>query len=115
VSPAQERRLREFRSRIVVRAFEYRQRRHAHGVWYRLRRLLAASSEVYALTREEAERLLAEGYEPQPVGHELEPARTILVVPAERLRRLASGRPLDVRLSAELLSAECLALVPFAS
>lgn len=111
----QQRRLREFRSRVVVRAFEYRQRRHAHGVWYRLRRLLAAAGEAYALARADAEGLIAEGYEPQPVGRELEPSRTILVVPVERVRRLASVRPLAVRLSAELLSAESLVLVPFRS
>jgi hypothetical protein len=36
-----------------------------------------------------------------------------VIVPAERAARIASARPLDVRLSAELLSAEALALVPF--
>jgi len=115
VTAFQQRRLREFRSRVVVRAFEYRQRRHAHGVWYRLRRLLATAGEAYALSRADAEGLIAEGYEPQPVGRELEPSRTILVVPVERVRRLASARPLAVRLSAELLSAESLILVPFRS
>jgi hypothetical protein len=98
-----------------VRSFEYRQRRHARGVWYRLRRLLASAREAYALPRAEAERLIAEGYEAHPVGGELEPARTILVVPAERVARLGATRPLAVRLSAELLSAESLVLVPFPS
>jgi hypothetical protein len=113
VTTALERRLLEFRSRELVRAFEYRQRRHAGGVWYRFRLLLALAREAHVVPRDEAERLVAEGYTPEPVGRELEPPRLILVVPAERVARIASARPLAVRLSAELLAAECLALVPF--
>ena len=113
MTAVQERRVRELRSRALVRAFDHRQRRHARGVWFRLRRLLALAKEAYALPREEAERLIDEGHRPDPVGSEIEPPRVILVVPAERLTRIASARPLAVRLSAELLSTECLALVPF--
>jgi hypothetical protein len=113
MTPAQERRLRELRSRVLVRSFDYRQRRHARGAWYRLRRVLTLAKEAYAVGPDAAEQLVAEGYRPEPVGGELEPPRTILFVPAERVTRIASARPLTLRLSAELLSAECLALVPF--
>jgi hypothetical protein len=113
VRPAQERRLRELRSRLLVRAFSYRQRRHARGAWFRLRRLLALASEAYALPRDEGERLVAEGHQPEPVGREFEPSRIILFLPPDRLARVASARAVAVRLSAELLSAECLALVAF--
>jgi hypothetical protein len=113
VTAAQERRLRELRSRVLVRAWDHRQRRHARGVWFRLRRVLAFASEAYALPRDEAERLIAEGYRPEPVGQELEPPRVILLVPRERVAGIATARPLAVRLSAEMLTAECLALVPF--
>jgi len=113
VTAVQERRLRELRSRVLVRAFEYRQRRHARGVWFRLRRVLAFAREAYVLPRSEAERLIAEGHQPEPVGRELEPARIILYVPRECVAGIASARPLAVRLSAEMLSAEFLALVPF--
>lgn len=113
MTAVQERRLRELRSRVLVRAFDYRQRRHARGVWFRLRRVLAFAREAYALPRSEAERLIAEGYQPEPVGRELEPARIILYVSRERVAGISSARPLAVRLSAELLSAEFLALVPF--
>jgi hypothetical protein len=113
VTPAQERRLRELRSRALVRAFDYRQRRHARGVWFRLRRVLAGASAAYALPAAEGQRLVAEGHRPEPVGQELEPPRLILLVTAERVARIAAARPLEMRLSAELLSAECLALVPF--
>lgn len=113
MNTVQERRLRELRSRLLVRAFEYRQRRHARGVWFRLRLLLAFASEAYAVPRDEAERLVAEGFRPEPLGWELEPSRLILVVPADRVARIASARALAVRLSAELLAQERLVLVPF--
>ncbi len=70
-----ERRLREFRFRVAVRALEYRQRRHARGVWFRLRQLLAFASEAYAVPRGEGNRLIAEGRQPEPVGEELAPSR----------------------------------------
>ncbi len=110
---AQERRLRELRSRVAVRAFEYRQRRHAGGVWFRLRRLLALASEAYAVPPDEGQRLLAEGWQPESVGSELAPSRLILVVPPDRAAQIPSARPLPVRLSSELLATDCLVLVPF--
>ena len=113
MTAAQERRLREFRSRVLVRAFDYRQRRHARGAWFRFRRTLALSREAFAIPRAEAERLVAEGHRPEPVGREIEPQRIVVFVPRERVARIASACPLDVRLSAELLAAEGLALVPF--
>jgi hypothetical protein len=97
----------------LVRAFDYRQRRHARGVWFRLRRVLTFAKEAYALPIGEANRLVAEGYRPEAVGRELEPTRVILFVPVERVAEISKARPLAVRLSAEVLSAECLALVPF--
>jgi hypothetical protein len=115
MTATQERRLRELRSRLLVRAWDHRQRRHARGVWFRLRRVLAAAEEAYALPLEEAERLVAEGYAPEPVGRELEPPRLVLFVPAARMAQIASAHPVAVRLGADLLSAECLALVPFAT
>lgn len=113
MTAVQERRLRELRSRMLVRAFDHRQRRHARGAWYRLRRVLTFAREAYALPPEEAARLIAEGHRPEPVGRELEPSRVILFVPAERLAKIGSARRLAVRLNAETLSAECLALVAF--
>jgi hypothetical protein len=113
MTAAQARRLREHRSRVLVRAFDHRQRHHARGVWFRLRRLLALAREAYAVSREDADRLLGEGFQPDPVGHELLPPRVILSVPAPRVAELPSAQPLPVRLSAELLAAEHLVLVPF--
>jgi hypothetical protein len=113
VNRIQERRLRELRSRMLIRSFAYRQRRHAAGVWFRLRRVLADAREAHAISDDDAKRLIAEGRRPEPVGQELAPPRVIILLPPERVARVPSARPLTVRLNAELLSAECLALVPF--
>jgi hypothetical protein len=108
-----DRRLRELRARVLARSFEYRQRHLARGVWFRLRRVLTFASEAYALTREDGERLLVEGHRPESVGLELQPPRIIVYVPRARVAALPSARRLPVRLSADLLAVECLALVPF--
>ena len=113
MNPSLERRLRQFRSRVLVRAWEYRQRHHARGVWFRLRRVLAEASAAYAIPADEGRRLIAEGHPSEPVGAELEPPRLIVFVPPLRLAQIASARPLTVRLSRELLAAEGLALVRF--
>ena len=81
MTSAQQRRLREVRSRVLVRTFDHRQRGHARGVWFRLRRVLAFASEAHVIPADEAKRLIAEGYRPEPVGQELEPRRVILLVP----------------------------------
>jgi hypothetical protein len=106
-------RLRRYRSRLAVRAWEYRQRHHAHGVWSRLRRLLAEARRAYVITDEDARQLLAEGRRPEPVGAELAPAKTIVFAPAERIARLAGAREIPVRLEAALLDARCLVLERF--
>src|SRR5262245_12352873 len=112
ISPL-EQRLRQMRSRVLVRSWEYRQRHHARGVWFRFRRVLTDASEAYAVTREDVAELLAEGYKAEPVGEELQPPKLIVFAPAARVAQLASARALTVRLSAELLGAECLVLVPW--
>lgn len=113
MTPGLERRLRQQGSRLAVRAWDYRQRLHARGVWFRLRRVLADAREAYAIPRDEALKLIAEGYPAEPVGRELEPPKLVLFVPAERVGRVASAQPLPVRLGAALLQAECIALTPF--
>lgn len=113
MTPGQAQRLREMRARVLVRSFEYRQRHHARGVWFRLRRALALAQEAYSVSREQAEELVREGYVPEPVGREIEPARTIVFVPAERAARIGSARRVPVRLGTEVLSAPALVLVPF--
>ena len=115
MTPALERRLRQFRRRALVRSWEYRQRHHAHGVWFRLRQVLAQASAAYVVSHDEAMTLAAEGHRIEAVGSELDPPKVIVFAAPERIARLASAQPIAVRLTAALLSAECLALAPFES
>jgi hypothetical protein len=101
------------RSRVLVRAWHYRQRGHADGAWYRLRRVLADTSEAWAVSPQDARQLAAEGYPVEPVGGELAPPKQIVRVPADRVAKAPSARPVSLRLGADLLAAEGLALVPF--
>ena len=113
MSPVFERRLREQRARVLVRAHGYRQRRHAHGVWLRLWRVLADASAAYAVSSEDARALAAEGHAVQPVGAEFEPRKLIVTVPADRVRTIACAVPVPIRMGGALLAAPCLVLVPF--
>jgi len=82
-------------------------------VWFRLRRVLADASAAYVISTEDARALLAEGHRLEAVGSELDPPKLIVFVPAARVAGIASSRLVAVRLSVEVLSADCLALVPF--
>jgi hypothetical protein len=104
-------RARRVRAAALVRRWEYRQRHHARGVWHRLRRLLSDAREAWSLSAEDASRLITEGFGPEHVGLELEPPLTILVLPEDRLRTLASRRRVALRLGQELLAARQLAIV----
>jgi hypothetical protein len=101
------------KSRVVVRAWEYRQRNLAKGIWHQLRRLLAHSSDAYALTESSARELLAEGHRAEPVGGRLEPPKVLLFASPERLARIADKNPIPVRLGVDFLSARYVALVRF--
>jgi hypothetical protein len=107
------RRVQQVRSRFAVRAWEYRQRHHAKGVWMRLRRILADARSAFVIPLTEADQLLAEGFQPEAVGRELEPPKIILFVPAARAERLNEAREIPVRLEVALLEAPALALVRF--
>jgi hypothetical protein len=111
---ALQRRVREIRSRAAIRAWDFRQRHYARGVWLRLRRLLVDASETYVLGEDEARLLLADGLQPDPVGLELEPPKSIFVVERARLEKLAGKRAIATSLGPELLEARILALVPWA-
>lgn len=108
-----ERRVRQVRSRVAARAWGYRQRRHARGVWMRLRRILADAQAAYVISESDAALLVAEGFRAEAVGRELEPAKIILFVPAARVARLTRAREIPVSLEVELLEAPALALVRF--
>jgi hypothetical protein len=45
---------------MLIRAWAYRKRHHARGVWFRLRRLLADASHAYVISSNDADQLRAE-------------------------------------------------------
>jgi hypothetical protein len=101
------------RGRQQVRAWEYRQRRHSMGLWFRLRRLLVDAERAYEIPEAAARELLEQGLRPEPLGDELQPQRLFLFVPPERVDAIPGAREIPVRLGPELLGARCLALVPW--
>lgn len=113
MTSALERRVEALRRRVMVRSWEYRQRHHARGAWFRLRRALADAEAAFEIPPEEADRLIAEGYRCDPAGEAFEPRKVILSVPAHRLARVPGARPVPMRLGADLLQASHLALIPF--
>lgn len=113
MSAAAERRVRLFRSRVQIRAWDYRQRHLSRGVWFRLRRVLAGAERAFVISDDEARILEAEGYPLADVGAQLAPPKVIVKVPLARAAQLASAREVPVALSAALLQASSLALVPF--
>ena len=113
MSRSLSRRAQQVRSRAATRAWEYRQRNHSKGIWFRLRRVLADADSAFAIPCSEAQRLEEEGYCREPVGAEIEPQKVLLFVSAERLEQIPEKRRLRVALGADFLSAPCVALVRF--
>jgi hypothetical protein len=111
--PTLERRLREQRARVLTRSFDYRQRHHARGVWFRLRRVLADASAAYVVPEDEAQRLVAEGCRAEPVGRELQPPKVIVRASASRVAQIVSAQQVPVRLGGTLLAAPSLVITPF--
>jgi hypothetical protein len=101
------------RARAQVRAWTYRQRNLAAGVWFRLRRVLADAKAAYVISDDDARQLLADGYEGMPCGRELAPEKTIVFVDTRRLDRVESRRSIRVDLGPAFLTARAIALVKF--
>jgi hypothetical protein len=113
VTAALHARAKRIRERSLVLAWEYRQREHTKGVWFRLRHALVEAAEAWIISEAEGDRLAAEGVRSLPVGAELVPEKRLFVLPAEKLSELKSRHRVPVRLNAELLEARDLVLVPF--
>ena len=108
-------RARIVRTRAAIRRWKYRQRDHAAGVWFRIRRVLADAKEAYVISIGDAKRLLTEGYKEEACGAQVEPQKTIIFVDPMRLAHLQSRRRIPVRLGPDFLLAAAVALVPFDS
>ena len=106
-------RARDVRTRAAVRHWRYRKRNLAGGVWFRLRRALAEARDVYVISDEDALRLVAEGYQPEPCGAHVSPEKTMLFVDAARLSGIASRRRMPVGLGPDFLAASAIALIAF--
>lgn len=106
-------RARAVQARAQVRAWNYRQRHHAAGVWFRLRRVLADAKAAYVISDEDARRLLAEGHGEVACGREVAPAKTMVFVNERRLDRVESRRAIRVGLGPAFLAAGAIALVTF--
>lgn len=107
------RRVKQIQTRARIRRWEFRQRHLAHGGWQRFRLALAMAREAYAIDVATFHVLVAEGFSPDARGNGLEPPRAIVWISAERAAHLERARPLVLRLDAEMLAAQHLALVPF--
>ena len=101
------------RARAAVRQWEYRQRHLAAGVWYRLRRVLADAKAAYAISEDDARRLIAEGYVPEACGRSLAPEKTLLFIDEVRLSTLPSAIPIPITLGPQMLTAPAVALIAF--
>jgi hypothetical protein len=110
---AQRERVRRMRERAVIRAWEYRQREHASGVWFRLRRALVDASRAFIIPDADADRLEQWGGQPLPVGQELSPQKRLFFITPAQLETL-DAREVPVRLTAEVLHARAIVLLPHA-
>jgi hypothetical protein len=112
-SDSLHRRSRQSKSRWLARRREFRERHLAAGVWFRLRRCLAHAARAFIIPAEAAAALEQDGLVPERPGLDLEPPLRLYVVTPERLASISGRREIRVRLSAELLTAGQVALVPF--
>src|SRR5439155_8523420 len=97
-----EKRAADVRARSLVRAWEYRQRDHAKGTWFRLRRALTDASRVYAISEVQAASLAARGLAPLRVGRQLHPERSLYWVETADLAELGEVREVAVHLETVL-------------
>jgi hypothetical protein len=104
-------RIRLTRSRAAVLKWEARQSTLAHGIWYRLRRLLTFSCELWAVDDAKMNELIASGFTVAPEGEGIEPSKRIVLLPSTHRERLAGGRPLPLGLRREVLAEPNLVLV----
>lgn len=112
--PRHVERIRKMKQRLVVRAWEYRQRNTSKGVWDRLRAVLALTERAFALDEPDVATLMAAGHVPHVVGAQLAPARAHFVLTSDEASMLTRKREIPVRLDLAFLAEPRVALVRFA-
>ncbi len=106
-------RLRHMRSRAAIRAWEARQADHAHGVWFRLELLLARTRRALVISAEDRSILRASGFQPHPIGAQLEPPKALFVVSEEMLPPSIKAHEVPLQDAQQILLAPALVLIPF--
>ncbi len=114
MNEALHQRARGIREQALIRSWEYRQRNHTKGVWYRFRRVLVDAAQAWIIEDRDADRLEREGRIPLPVGRELAPPKRLFLLTMEDLKSMSAPRQVPVRLCSELLLARNLALIAHA-
>ena len=113
MSDSLAKRVRRARARATQARWQSRQRHHAGGSWFRLRRVLADAARAWAIDEQGMSKLLAEGLAPEPVGGELHPEKVIVFAAPERIARIEAKRELALHLDADLLAARFIVLERF--
>lgn len=106
-------RIREIRARGRIRRWEYRQRNLAHGAWLRFRTALAQAERAFRISHDLYTALAADGANIDGRGAGLEPPRHIVWISRAQAAALPGARELVLRLDAEMLVTQDLALVAF--
>ena len=114
MNPALHERARRARERALIRAWEYLQRDYAKGVWYRFRRVLVDTAQVWIIGDDDGDRLESGGHVALPVGRELSPPIRLFFLSEEEVEAISDRRKTSARLSSELLHARNLALIAYA-
>ena len=106
-------RLRQMKARAAIRQWEARQVDHANGVWFRLQLLLARTRRALLITAEEANALRTAGFEPNPIGAQLEPAKAFFVMTEEMVPPEIVGSEVALDETTRILLAPAAILIPF--
>jgi hypothetical protein len=106
-------RLRQLKARAAIQKWEARQVGHAGGVWFRLQLLLAQTRRLIVISAEEANALRDAGFEPHPIGAELEPPRSFFVLSEEMVPPAVAGTEVALQDHHQLLLAPAAILIPF--
>ena len=106
-------RVKQVRARARVRRWAYRQRNTAHGAWFRFRRALGFADPAYAISEEDAARLIRDGAPIDVGGRDLEPPRTLLWIRPDQLSSVPTARALALQLGPDLFEPRGIALIPF--